>query len=48
MDGKNDLIVQSISMIVKIEDICPKYPQNLPRKSLRFAKNILEIFLKHP
>jgi hypothetical protein len=33
MDGKNDLIVQSsISMIVKIEDICLEYPQNLPKK----------------
>ena len=42
MDGKNDLIVQSsISMIVKTEDICPEYPQNLPKK-------ILEIFLEHP
>jgi hypothetical protein len=42
MDGKNDLIVQSsISMIFKTEDICPEYPQNLPKK-------IPEICLEHP
>jgi hypothetical protein len=42
MDGKNDLIVQSsISMIVKTEDICPEYSQNLPKK-------IPEIYLEHP
>jgi hypothetical protein len=42
MDVKNDFIVQSsISMIVNTEDICPEYPQNLPKK-------ILEICLEHP
>jgi hypothetical protein len=42
MDGKNDLIVQSsISMIFKTEDICLKYPQNMPKK-------IPEIYLEHP
>jgi hypothetical protein len=49
MDGKNDLIVQSsISMIVKTEDICLEYPQNLPKKSLKSAQNILEICLERP
>jgi hypothetical protein len=42
MDGNNDLIVQSsISTIFKTEDICPEYPQNLPKK-------IPEICLEHP
>jgi hypothetical protein len=49
MDGKNDLIVQSsISMIVKTKDICPEYPRNMSKKSLKYAENILEICLKCP
>jgi hypothetical protein len=35
MDGKNDHIVQSSMSIVKTEDTCPEYPQNLPRTSLK-------------
>jgi len=46
-DGKKYHIVQSSMFIVKTEDRCLEYPQNMPRTSLKFAQNISEIYLKH-
>jgi hypothetical protein len=38
MDEKNnDTVQSSISMIVKAKNICPEYPPNPPRKSLKSA-----------